>query len=159
MVQLRVFCSTRVATELGSKSPQRAKQAAWVGLSLALGLGLFTCTALLLVHTWWPILFIDPTDQKLWELSSALMIFGSLATIGDAVQNNAGGEATVANLKLLGNCCHCLCPEKLLDAPGRQFLSTHCAMTSIPESYELRQISALIAAATRPWKTLFVRRM
>jgi multisubunit Na+/H+ antiporter MnhB subunit len=49
----------------------------------------------LIVHNWWPLLFISRRERELLALSSSLMVAASFMAITDSVQNNCGGEASV----------------------------------------------------------------
>lgn len=65
-----------------------------VGLGVALALGVFTMVSLLIIHQWWPLIFIDGSDTKLLKLSASLMVFVSFTSLGDSIQNSSGGECS-----------------------------------------------------------------
>jgi hypothetical protein len=89
------LCSTCVATELGRGSSHGARKAARIGQSLALTVGVLMMVLLLIVHNWWPLLFISGRERELLALSSSLMVAARFMAITDSVQNNCGGKASV----------------------------------------------------------------
>jgi MATE family multidrug resistance protein len=94
--------STRVATELGRGSAVLAKKVAMVGLGVALALGVFTMVSLLIIHQWWPLIFIDGSDTKLLKLSASLMVFVSFTSLGDSIQNSSGAILRGCGRQMLG---------------------------------------------------------
>lgn len=88
MVYLR---STRVAVELGRGSVPGAKKAARVGLGGSLVVGGAATVLVLILHSKWPLLFIDGSDRQLLNLCAGLMLFASATIFGDAIQIIAGG--------------------------------------------------------------------